>query len=147
MAGVNVTELELVKVPANFGSLNSNYLSSNQKISGFTTAALPAGTLLTKELLSEEPGQDLVRVVVPIQATLSSAIQTASVVQVWVATKFGNDFAPADLLIEYATVVRNVNADAMLMQKQQVELQIASDYLAGLLDAISANSAIYIVAN
>ncbi|MFM6980313.1 MAG: hypothetical protein ACKOWE_02790 [Micrococcales bacterium] len=147
-AGSNLAELPLRQLPANLAEASKFYLAGNAKPTGFLLQPLEAGQLIATSNLSETKLGDTSKVVVSITNKLTSTIHATTQVQVWVATRFGSELAPATVLIEQAEVVRAVESDSMFQQSNpEVELQVPTDSLPALLDAMASESAIYLVAN
>lgn len=83
---------------------------------------------------------------IPVSSTLSAKLQPGSKVQIWIASKFGSEYAPADLVIESAVIVGKVSSDSVFRSDAtEVEVQIPSEQIEATLDAIASESAIYLV--
>lgn len=146
--GAKLSDLPLSKVSAHFAPTQKLYLDSETYPSGYLSQPIHAGELLSVANVSDNPSTGLSRVVVSTENALSASIIASSKVQVWVATRAGNDFGPASMLLENASVVRRVEPDTVFKQQAQlVELQVADESLPALLDAMATNSAIFLIAS
>jgi len=144
--GTNLDEVTLVKVAADFGLTESTYLAGNQRPTGFLTQPLLQGQLLQESSISQSEVGNFSHLVVPVSSALSAKLHPGSTVQVWVATRFGSEFAPASLLTEDAIMVNQASADSVFKSATlEVEIQIPSDLIEATLDAIATESAIYLV--
>jgi hypothetical protein len=144
--GSELASLPLSQVSANLVANKSRYFSSDQKPAGYLNKSLRAGELISVATISELPIGEFARVVVPSASKLPSSISHLSEVEVWVASRFGNEYGPASQLLPEALVIREVTSDAMFKQQlQQVELQIETAALPAMLDAVANESAIYLI--
>lgn len=143
--GANLDELTLVQVSADFGLTKSHYLAG-QKPKGFLTEPLQAGQLLQESFISQNQVGEYSQLVVPVSSRISAKLQPGSKVQIWIASKFGSEYAPAELVIESAVMVGKVSSDSVFRSEAtEVEVQIPSEYIEVTLDAIASESAIYLV--
>lgn len=144
--GANLDEIALVQVSADFGLAKSTYLVAAQKPAGFLTEPLQAGQLLQESFISQTEVGEYSQLVVPVSATLSAKLKPGSKVQIWIASKFGSEYTPADLLIESAVMVGRVSSDSVFRSDAtEVEVQIPGEKTEAILDAIASESAIYLV--
>lgn len=144
--GENLEELKLMRVTADFKSTQVSYLATDRLPTGYLSEPLQAGQLIPLQSISTTAVGSYSAVVVPVKSSLSVKTVAGTTVQVWVASRFGSDFAPATLLIDKAVMIGRVGSESVFKSENlEVELQIPSEAVMAMLDAVATDSAIYLV--
>ena len=147
-SGAKLAASMLEPVAADFAATSGVYLQQSQAPTGFLSHALQAGELLTANNVTKFSLQDQTRVVVTTSAGLSQRVEPGTNVQLWSASKLGNEVGAVNQLLETAEVVRLIETKGMFsQQQQQVELQIDNLELPAVLDAVASGANLYLVPN
>jgi hypothetical protein len=146
--GANLANEKFRLIHANLGQIGGAYLSNAKKPKGFAQSTLPADHFVSLDSVSRWAPATVERIVVTNKTQLGSGVHAGAKVSIWSAKRLeNNQFDVLKRLAASATVARVIKGSAVFgSQNQQVEVLVNPTQTPALLEAMSSDSPIFLVA-
>lgn len=150
VAGDSVHADDLVVTTVRLGAIDRLYLSRGALPSrgAVVTRSVAAGELVPASAVSDAQTVSQTSVVLRVQGELAASVVPGSAVDVWSAALKGqNRYAPPVVLVGGATVVRVIQSDGLVAQREgrSVEVRVPGSKVAAVLESLANNDAISLV--
>jgi hypothetical protein len=147
-AGANLATQKWRAISLNLGSISGRYLNAGARPRGYARQTLPAGSLVPLSSANAAPVGALSRVVISNKTALGSGIHSGASVSIWCTPKLGaGQFDAPRQLVATATVSKVIKAASVFgSTSQQVEVLVKPEQTSVLLEAISSDSPLFLIA-